>query len=166
MGAQNQSTRTARNIVFNYLLPTVGLAAFSFLMYFHQKFLQRCFSSLNVVQVFKTRQISDKNVHLHTHLSKGIQKKMLDAWNFKNSTADASDKNLHQLFRTNILVSSKEQRFLVVVLMVGLSLDNYKKAPVSESLFYEVAGLQPYSREILARYFSVNFAKLLRALFF
>ena len=56
------------------------------------------------------------------HLSKGVEK----AWNFTKykSCHKFSDHSLQKHFQTNILESNTAQTLLIVVLMVGLCLDN------------------------------------------
>ena len=60
-----------------------------------------------------------------THLSRGIEKNMLKAWNFitYKFCHRSFDNNLKKNFRTNILESNTTQILLIVVSMVGLCLD-------------------------------------------
>ena len=63
---------------------------------------------------------------LKAHLSKGVQKNILKAWNFTKNKLHhrCFDNDLQKNFRTNILESDTKQIILSVVLMVGLCLDN------------------------------------------
>ena len=59
---------------------------------------------------------------LQAHPSKGVQKNMLKAWNFNKHKL--CHRYLKKNCRTNILQSNTAQLLLIVVLMVGLFLDN------------------------------------------
>ena len=56
------------------------------------------------------------------HLSKGVQKNVLKAWNFTKNTFHqrSFDNKLSKGFRTNILENATRQMLRKVTLMVGL----------------------------------------------
>lgn len=113
---------TTGNNVFCSSLPRLW---FSFLMYFHCKFLQWNFRSVNVVWISDIRCLPKKNF-LQTHLSKVVHKNMLKTWSFmkNNLHHGCFCINLQKIFQTNIIENFTGQMLLMVALMVDLCSDN------------------------------------------
>ena len=91
-------------------------------MCFYQKFSQWGFCNLNVVLTSKIRCPFLICVFIiNTHLSKGIQNKMLKVWSFtENELCHIHfHNNLPKISPTNILESGTGQILLIVVLMIG-----------------------------------------------
>ena len=94
----------------------------SFLMCFHQKFLQWGFCSLIVVLTSKIRFSSKNKVFkVQTHPSKGVKKNMLSGILLKinSSIYTLTVIICRKIFQTNVLENGTGQIFLIVVI-VGL----------------------------------------------
>ena len=58
------------------------------------------------------------------HPSEGAQKNILKAWNCAKINSATDDNNLLNIFLTNVSENGTGQILLIVVLMVGLCVDN------------------------------------------
>ena len=74
----------------------------------------------------KITRVPNKILILQMHPSELVQKNMMKEWNFTKYKFchRCFDNNLQKNFQINILESDTAQILLIVVLMIGLCLDN------------------------------------------